>query len=433
MIYNRGTIDSFQAWATAVNDSSWTFDQVLPYYAKGVNYTPVNPANTSRAANASMIPLPANPAAYNVSGGPLHVSYPNFAVPFASWVALAVQELGFPVQQDFMSGHLLGAQYAPVTVDPHGQVRSSSQESYLQAAFQSKRTNLKVYTHTLAKQVMFSSNKTATGVKVVSGNGDPYILSARSEIILSAGAFQSPQLLMVSGVGPKDQLRQQNISVVADLPGVGQNMWDHLDFGPSYRVNVQGLTAAEPAGNQEAEREYIANRTGILTSPGVDFIGWEKVPAANRVNFTASTEADLAQFPADWPEIEYEITEALTTVGPDTNAVYGTILAILVAPISRGTVTIVSNDTTDLPVISPNWLTSPTDQQVAIQAFKRARAMFATKAIQGVLIGEEIAPGNTVQTDSQILEWIRNNSYMNWHASCTCKHYSLAVVCNFAR
>jgi choline dehydrogenase len=107
--------------------------------------------------------------------------------------------------QDFISGNLLGAQIAAVSIRPD-QTRASSQTTYLDAALASGRTNLKIYTHSLAKRVLFSSNKTATGVEVVSGISDLYILSARSEVIVSAGAFQSPQLLMVSGIGPKEQL-----------------------------------------------------------------------------------------------------------------------------------------------------------------------------------------------------------------------------------
>lgn len=211
-------------------------------------------------------------------------------------------QLGFPVQQDFISGNLLGAQIAPVSIRPD-QTRASSQTTYLDTALASGRTNLKVYMHSLVKRVVFSSNKTATGVEVVSGISDPYILSAKSEVILSAGAFQSPQLLMVSGIGPKEQLQKYNIAVIADRPGVGQNMQDHLDFGPVYYVNLQGQTGGPSAGNDAAVEQYLANRTGFLTNFGVDFIGWEKLPAANRVNFTAQTIADLAKYPADWPEV----------------------------------------------------------------------------------------------------------------------------------
>lgn len=418
MIYNRGTIGSYQVWADAVDDQSWTFENLLPYFARGINLTIPDPNNTVRAANASHIPLPANPDAYNETGGPLHISYPNFALPFSSYLALAMQELGFPIQQDFISGNLLGAQYAPVTVAPDTQTRDSSQTSFLEAAIENGLTNLKVYTHTLAKQVLFDANNTATGVKVVSGISEPYVLSARSEVILSAGAFQSPQLLMVSGIGPKEELEKFNIPVLADRPGVGQNMWDHLDFGPSYYINAQGLTLSPSPENDAAVQEYIANRTGFLTSPGVDWIGWEKVPEADRANFTETTNSSLAQFPADWPEIEYEISEAPQS---GSNRVTGTVIAIPVSPLSRGTVSIVSNDTSDLPVINPNWLTNEADKQVAVQAFKRARAMTQTSAIQPILIGEEVSPGLNVTSDGDIFEWIKNNAYMNWHASCTCK------------
>ena len=428
MIYNRGTIDSFSVWADAVNDSSWRFEGLLPYFANGCNLTTVNASQPYRAANASDIPLPANPATYNTTGGPLHISYPRFSPAFSSWIQLSMRALGFSDQQDFISGHLLGAQYAPVTVDPEGQVRSSSQESYLNAALRSQRQNLKVYTHSLAKQIIFNDGNNATGVRLMSERGQSYVLSARREVVVSAGAFHSPQLLMVSGIGPKDQLDQFNIPVLADRPGVGQNMWDHLDFGPTYRVNVEGVTYSFSQSNAQAAQEYIANRTGILTNPGVEFIGWEKLPAAFRKNLTTSAQNDLAQFPADWPEIEYETTEAPLDVGLNGVA-YGTVIAIPVTPLSRGTVTLASNDTADLPIINPNWLTHPTDQQLAVQALKRARQMFETPVVQPVLIGEEVAPGKNVASDADLLEWIENNAYQNWHASCTCESLDTLRLC----
>ncbi|KAE9981233.1 hypothetical protein EG328_011783 [Venturia inaequalis] len=416
-IYNRGTTGSYQVWADLVGDQSWTFENILPYFARGIKFTGVDPNNTTRAANASIVPPPANPNAINASGFPLTVGYSNWAMPYGSWISRGMAQLGFPVQQDFISGSLLGSQIAPVTILPD-QTRASSQSTYLDVALASGRTNLKVYTYSLAKRIIFSSNKTATGVQVVSGISEPYILSAKSEVILSAGAFQSPQLLMVSGVGPKEQLQRYNITVVADRPGVGQNMQDHLDFGPVYYVNLQGQTGGPSAGNDAAVEQYLANRTGFLTNFGVDFIGWEKLPAANRVNFTAQTIADLAKYPADWPEIEYEITEA--PLG-GLSRVTGTPIAIPVTPISRGTVTISSNDMSDPPIINPNWLTSPTDIQVAIEAFKRSRAMAEASSARPIQIGEEVMPGRNVTSDDDIHEYIKNSAYQNWHASCTCR------------
>lgn len=221
MIYNRGTIGSFQQWADAVGDQDWNFANVLPYYARSINYTFPDPL--VRADNASHVPPPRNPNAYATSDNPVQISYPTFAVPFGSWTKLAYDQLGVPEQQDFSSGYLLGTQYAPVAVDPKTQTRSSSETSFLHAYLQSGRTNLKIYTHSLARKVVFDDNKTATAVDVTTA-GHNYRLTARREIVLSAGAFQSPQLLMVSGIGPRAELEKQDIPVLVERPGVGQNL-----------------------------------------------------------------------------------------------------------------------------------------------------------------------------------------------------------------
>ncbi|QIW98368.1 hypothetical protein AMS68_003886 [Peltaster fructicola] len=437
MIYNRGTIGSYQAWADLVGDQSWTFDNLLPYFARGIQYSPPNTA--LRAANAS-VPPPADSRAYSRRGGPLQVSYPNFAQVFSSYVDLAMEEYGIPSQQDFISGHLLGRQWAPLTISYPEEERSSSESSYLQAAFRSGRENLKVYTHTLAKRVLFNANKTATGVEVETRsyqNGNKFVLRARKEVVISAGAFQSPQLLMVSGIGPRTQLEAHNITVLADRPGVGTNMQDHLDFAPIFETTIQRGTGAEADPKEETDfvNQYKASRTGPLTNAGVDFIGWEKLPAAYRSNLSATALADLARYPADWPEIEYEISGA-HLVGTDATKRYGTILAIPVTPFSRGWVNISSADTNDLPLVNPNQLSHPTDREVAVQAFKRARSFFQAKAIQPILI-EEYMPGANVTSDQDILAYIMASSYQNWHASCTCrmgmKNDTTAVVDSQAR
>jgi choline dehydrogenase len=206
--------------ANLVNDSSWTFDNLLPYFSRGITYYPGN--SSLRAANAS-VPLPANPLAFNGTG-PLHISHPNFAQIFASYIDGAMDESGISVQQDFISGSLLGRQYAPLTIAYPEEERSSSQTSYLRKALESGRGNLKVYPNMLAKRIVFDGDLRAKGVEVEPssyGNTNTFVLNATKEVILSAGAFQSPQLLMVSGIGPRDQLEAHNIIVLADRPGVG--------------------------------------------------------------------------------------------------------------------------------------------------------------------------------------------------------------------
>jgi choline dehydrogenase-like flavoprotein len=287
-----------QLWADAVNDTSYTFDETLPYYKRSVHFTP--PKANLRASNAT---AKYDPDAFDKNGGPLEVSYANYAQPFSSWMNLGMQAIGIKEVDDFNQGSLMGGQYCSSTIDPANEIRSSSEESFL-----SKITpaSLTTYTNTLAKKVIFNQNKKATGVQVRGLLGNTVTLSASKEVILSAGAFQSPQLLMVSGVGPADTLNEHGIDIVAELPGVGQNMWDHPFFAPSYRVQVSTLT--EFANNliYAAGRVMsgILMKTGPITNPVSDYLAWEKIPQSLRSTFSKATRSALSRFSNDWPEAE---------------------------------------------------------------------------------------------------------------------------------
>ena len=294
------------------------------------------------------------------------------------------------------------------------------------------RPNLIIFQSTLAKRIIFDGSRTATGVEIDIGNlgGITFILSARNEVVVSAGAFQSPQLLMVSGIGPAATLQKNGISVIQDLPGVGQNMWDHVLGGPSYRVNVLTTSSlANPAFSTQAAADFHASPPrGMFADSGADILGFEKISAANRSGLTSSARADLARFPADWPELEYIPTAAYYGYqnnylldSPRDAYQYATIATVLVAPLSRGTVGISSADMRDPPVINPNWLTHPTDQAVAVLGYKRARALFESSAMKPVLIGNEYFPGSNVTSDQDILQLIKQSFATVFHASCTCK------------
>lgn len=377
-------------------------------------------------------------------GGPLQVSYPNYASSFSTYVLPAFSEIGIPTAPDFNSGDLLGAQYAAVTIDPYDATRSSSQTSFLRQA--QNRSNLNVFDLTMAKKVIFDDNKRATGVEVDTGD----TIMARREVILSAGAFQSPQLLMVSGVGPAQMLRQFNIPVVADRPGVGQNMTDHIMFGPSYKITLETLGGIlqQPQRWLQELMNYFTQAQGPLTNPVVEFLGWEKAPR-NMISPNAS--AILDALPDSWPDIEYMIApgyvgdfSSLLMGAPLDGNNYGVILGAIVAPQSRGTVTISSADASMPPVINPNWLTHPVDQQVAVAAYKRTRAAFDSNAMRparmpaaggsnssavssgsanstGAGMEPETYPGPNVQTDAQILNAIMGSYQTVYHASCTCR------------
>lgn len=286
-----------QQWADTVSDSSYTFDQLLPYYKKSVEFTPPNKDTRFDNATADF-----NPDAFDDHGGPLHVSYPNYAMPFSTWMKLGMEAIGVKETKDFNTGSLMGAQYCSSTIRPSDEARDSSESSFLEAVKPASRT---IYSNTLAKKILFDDDKRAIGVQVEGGLGS-FKLTARKEVIVSAGAFQSPQLLMVSGLGPAETLREHNIDAVVELPGVGQNMWDHPFVAPSYRVQVPTFT------HVATDLLYLAGqflrssvmKTGPLTNPISDFLGWEKIPDTLRSKFSSSTKEELERFPGDWPEIE---------------------------------------------------------------------------------------------------------------------------------
>lgn len=407
-----------------MGDDSYQYDALLPYFQKSVHFTP--PDNSQRAQNAS---LGYNHSAFSGDGGPLEVSIPVWANAFTSFVKNALNDLGLRTAVDFVSGSLAGVQYNMNTIDPRDQTRSSSESSFLRAAL--RDTALMVYKNSLATQILFSSdnNNTATGV-LVNTAGATYTLHAGKEVILSAGTFQSPQLLMVSGIGPPETLRAHAIPLRAALPGVGQNLWDHLLFGPSLRVDLPTHSAlSNPQTLAAATAQYRTNGSGPLGNPGGDLLAWEKYP--HRTDLLPATRAALADFPPDWPELEHLLLDAYSgdhanyeTPSPapaDPEAMYASAMVALVAPLSRGNVSISSSNMTDPPVLHPNWLTHPADQDLAVAAFKRIREYLHHPAMAGAHL-EEVFPGEeAVATDDQILAFVRESAMTVFHAAGTCE------------
>ncbi|KAE9975956.1 hypothetical protein EG328_002882 [Venturia inaequalis] len=441
MLYQRGSKGSYDLWANHVGDESWTFENLLPYFHKSINYT--EPNATLRPSNAS-IPAPNATAFQNSTSGPQHVSFPNTPMPFSSWGALGMGAVGIPEITDFSSGLLLGRQYCPLNIRPDDATRSSSEAGYLQWAFGRNEVNpnLIVYTHTMAKRIQFDQNKTATSVIVQSGLSNSmsftYRLSARREIIVSAGAFQSPQLLMVSGVGPASQLQPHNIPIVADRPGVGQNMWDHVIWSVSHEINVESFSVIhQPERLLGQQLSYIKNQTGYYGNMGSDYLGWEKVPTQYFQNLSATAQSDIKTFPSDWPDFEYVMSSNPSRSASGQLNYVGVISPALLSPISRGNITISSNDTSDPPIINLGWLTSQTDVDQSIISFKRCREMWSTPVMQNVTKGPEIMPGASVATDTEIEAFLRKTARTVYHASCTCKMGKLndpmAVVDSQAR
>ena len=186
----RGSKGSYQKWADQIGDQSWTFENILPYFQKSINFTPPNVEKLGPEADVNY-----DSAAFSPTGGPLHVSYSNYWQPLSYGFIKGLQAVGLANIPGLNSGSLIGYAHSTATIEPQAETRSSSENSFLQEAL--TKTTLQVYQHTLARNIDFGANKTATGVNVTTGSfpstdDRTYVLHARKEVILSAGAVSEP-------------------------------------------------------------------------------------------------------------------------------------------------------------------------------------------------------------------------------------------------
>ena len=374
------------------------------------------PDNTNNQDNSAFTP----------KGGPLQLSFGKYVDPFGTLAAKALQKVGLKALAGLSSGKLIGSAYVAFTVDAEKSQRSSSESSYLQQALKTTST-LTVYHNSLAEKILFEK-KRAVGVLVTS-DGKEIKLHAKKEVILSAGAIQSPQLLMVSGVGPKETLKQHNIPVVHELPGIGQNLADHFLFSTSYPVNIPTFSAAlnDPKIFASLVDLYNTQQAGPLSIPSTGITGWEKLPEPYRNQLSTTSRSALDKnVPADWPELEHIFTSAVLGYNrnylhedPVDGQNYASVVTAMNAPLSKGTISISSSKMSDPPLIDFGWLTNPTDREIAIGAFHRNREIWA--ALKETTTGPEKVPGPEYQSDEQILEFVQKGLAPVWHASATCK------------
>ncbi|GJC78348.1 dehydrogenase patE [Colletotrichum liriopes] len=412
MSYIRGTKGSYDLWSDTVGDDSFRWESMLTYFKRSVDLTPPN--EEKRQNTNATVRFDLND--YAEEGGPLQVSWNNWVDPTLTWLAKVVQSLGLTISpKGFSSGELVGyGAWVPSTIEPEKAQRSTSESSFLQRAIED--TQIVVYTHSLATKILFDGTQ-AVGVSV-NTQGVEYALSANKEVILTAGTFHSPQLLQVSGIGAREHLEALSIPVVADIPGVGQNLQDPIQIFVAYPVSTpsaQSLTN-DPALNPGFIEEYLKSGTGPYSS-AAGFLAHERLPNSTLANFTQSTREKLASVPSDWPQLSFIVGSFST--GPGQTS--GTLAAYLPLVFSRGNVTISSASIDVQPVINLNWLSDPADVELAVAAVKRLRTAWASPFANtpGFKAGPEALPGDAVQTDKDILEYVRANAGQVWHPVST--------------
>ncbi|MBB4613939.1 choline dehydrogenase [Novosphingobium taihuense] len=390
MAYDRGFHSDYDRWAQAGN-RGWSFADVLPYFRKLESYGP--------ARNE-----------WHGTNGPIHVTRAAQDHPFARAFLKAGAQAGYPLIGDLNGETRDGFAAVDLTVGKGR--RSSASSAYLRPVL--KRPNLSVLTEAHSRRILFEDAH-ATGV-VFRRAGIDALAKARREVILCAGAINTPQLLMLSGVGPAAHLAERGIALAHNLPGVGQGLQDHLAAHVKYRSTKPWsmLRFLNPVRGALAMAQYLAFRSGPLADPGM--------------SVACMVRSDPA---LDEPDIKMLLVSALFGQnGRKMVPMHGFYAHINVArPESRGSVTLASADPDKPPVIDQNYNATQSDRRVMREGIRIARRIFGQNAFDEMR-GEELNPGPQVQSDDEIDAYIRGHAEADYHSTSTARMGSdpMAVV-----
>ena len=383
LLYVRGQPQDFDEWRQLGN-TGWGWDEVLPFFKAAENWQ--GEASQDRGKH-----------------GPLTVS-PNRVTRQVvdAWLDSAVA-LGYPRSRDYNAQDQNGIAHFQMTM--RGGWRCSSATAYLRPA--RHRRNLTIVTHAHAHKILIH-NKRAIGV-VIKHKGSLREIFAGREIIVSSGAINSPQLLMLSGIGDGERLRGLGISTEVHLPGVGQNLQDHLQARPIYQCTPSTINTEirNPLRLIGMALQYAWNRSGpmaMAVSLGTGFI--KSHPTLSRPDLQFHIQPFSADNPAEGTHKFSAFTASVLQLRPE----------------SRGHLTLTSPDPDAPPAIHPNYLSEKIDCDTLVAGIKITRAISATPPVSH-LITSEYTPGEAIQSDDDagLLDWARNTATTIYHPTGTCK------------
>jgi choline dehydrogenase len=391
LLYVRGQHQDYDRWRQRGN-AGWGYDDVLPYFKKA--------EDQQRGSNE-----------FHGAGGPLPVSDWRHADPLSEAFVVAAAETGIPTNPDFNGATQEGAGFFQTTTR-QGK-RASTAVAYLRPA--KNRGNLRVETSALAQRILFEGRR-AVGLEYRQGSA-VRTAKARKEILVSSGAYNSPQLLQLSGVGPAELLRKHGVDVVLDAPGVGNDLQDHMQVRIVMRCS-QKITLNDivnhPLRRIMAGAHYAAFRKGPLTI------------AAGTSGAFFKTSPRLAS-----PDIQVHFLPFSTDkMGEKLHPFSGFTASVCqLRPESRGTLRIKSADPTVQPEIRINYLASETDRTTNVEGLKILRKILDAPALKPYVV-EEVDPGKRVSTDDEWLGYARQRGSTIYHPTSTCRmgNDPLAVV-----
>jgi choline dehydrogenase-like flavoprotein len=382
MIYMRGNPADYTAWEDQ-GATGWGYDEVLPYFRKA--------EDNNRFANP----------AHGV-GGPLKVSDIDHIHPLSRAWLQACQQMGLPFNPDFNSGDQAGAGLYQITA--RGSRRSSAATAYVHPA--RKRPNLDILTKTRVTRILIENGR-AVGVEIVQ-NGRVKEIRAHREVIVSAGAIATPQLLMLSGIGPAQHLASHGIKVLHELPGVGQNLQDHIEISLVYQLN----------GPHSYDRYKRLHWKALA---GLEYLLFQSGPAtSNLIEGGAFWWGDRTE---TLPDCQFflvcgaGIEEGVDSV-PGGNGC--TVNLGQIRPHSRGEIVLRSSDPTALPIVRPNYFSDARDLEAVTEGTIFAMQVMEQPAIRKYISQRHI-PDNRALSRSEVKQFCQTEAHAALHPAGTCR------------
>jgi len=384
-VYMRGYGSDYDQWGVSAGSKLWNWSTMLVHFRRLEGNQKFNNE-------------------FHGGSGPLTVADPGFFCEYSHLFVKAAQSLGLPFTADFNVGAPSGAGYLQFTA--RGGRRCSAADAFLSRVRANYR--LRVVTGAQVNRILFDHLR-AVGIEYVR-RGQRRTLRCSSEVLLAAGAFGSPKLLMLSGIGPAEQLRTVGIPARVDLRGVGQNLQDHCGSPLVLGGNSRGYGYfRQDRGWRLAWNllEYGLFRRGRLTTVGGEATSFH-------VTADSSTQATVQIYCV--PTIAYANTAADTVPAVDGIKLHATLLR----PQARGTLSLRSSDPADPPLVDPNYLGDPRDLKQLIDGLRIARDIAAAAPLHQALKGE-LQPGAAIQGDAALANYIRETVRTDWHPVGTCR------------
>lgn len=381
-LYTRGNATDYDLWASEQGCDGWSYRDVLPYFKRA--------EDNQRFADD-----------YHSYGGPLGVSMPVATLPICDAYIRAGQELGIPYNHDFNGKQQAGLGFYQLT--QRNRRRSSASMAYLAPV--KGRKNLTVRTGSQVSKIIIEG-KRAIGVEVIKGSAHE-IIRANREVLVSSGAIGSPKLLLQSGIGPAAHLKDVGVPVMHDLPGVGENLQDHLDL----------FVISECTGDHTYDGVIKLHRT---LWAGLQYVLFRSGPVASSLFETGGFW--YADAEARSPDIQFHLglgsgieagVERLKNAGVTLNSAY-------LHPRSRGTVRLQSGNPSAAPLIDPNYWSDPHDRAMSVEGLKLAREIMQQAALKPFVMAERL-PGPTYNSDEELFEYGCANAKTDHHPVGTCK------------